>query len=98
MDQLGGTETSRDALVARCRRLLDDWATIEAEFARTNTQLQYQRWEESGPQRLLYEMLDPELDSIEPIRRKFRANRSMRDVEPSVDLKVQVLDDWGDRR
>ncbi len=98
LEQLGGSETSKDALVARCRRLLDDWASIQSEFARTNTKLQYQRWEENGPQRLLYELLDPELDSVEPIRRKFRANRSMRDVEASVDLKVQVLDDWSDRR
>jgi hypothetical protein len=28
------------------------------------------------------------------VRRKFRANRSMRDVEPNVDLGVKNLNDW----
>ena len=41
---------------------------------------------------LLYEFLDPELRVLPPRHRKFRANRSMRDVEPSVNLWVKTLD------
>jgi hypothetical protein len=54
-------------------------------------------WETAGPQRLLYDFLDPELASLPDIRRRFRANRSMRDVEASVDLYVKNLNDWGDK-
>ena len=53
--------------------------------------LQYQ--EETGiDQRLLYEFLDPELKKLPRRHRKFRANRSMRDVEPSVNLWLRTLD------
>ena len=38
---------------------------------------------------MLHEFLDPELKTMPPRHKKFRANRSMRDVEPSVNLWVQ---------
>ena len=54
--------------------------------------LQYQQ-RRSGPAKpLLYEFLDPDLKTLPPRHRKFRANRSMRDVEPSVNLWVKTLD------
>jgi hypothetical protein len=59
--------------------------------------LQYQQWEANGPQRLLYDFLDPELPGLHELRQRFRANRSMRDVENSVDLSVKNLNDWGNR-
>jgi len=83
-----------DKVLARCRSLLDDWLNIAQQFAQTNTRLQYQRWETGGAQRLLYDILDPELENLPAIRRRFRANRSMRDVEPSIDIVVKNLNDW----
>ncbi len=53
--------------------------------------LQYQR-EIGAAHALLYEFLNPELKRLPPRYKKFRANRSMRDVEPSVNLWVQTLD------
>ena len=55
------------------------------------SQLQYQS-ESGAAQRLLYEFLNPELKKLPQRHRKFRANRSMRDVEPSVNLWVKTLD------
>jgi hypothetical protein len=41
---------------------------------------------------LLYEFLNPELKNLPPRHKKFRANRSMRDVEPSVNLWLKTID------
>lgn len=85
-----------DRVLHRCTSLLDDWVNIAEEFRRTNTNLQYQV-EAANAQRLLYEFLHRDLPHITPVRRRFRANRSMRDVEPSVDLFVKNLNEWGNR-
>jgi hypothetical protein len=37
------------------------------------------------------------LPNLAPIQRRFRANRSMRDVEASVDIGVKNLRDWGNQ-
>ena len=84
-----------DGVLARCNRLLDDWLNIALTFQRNSITLQYQQ-EVGNAQRLMYEFLHPDLRTIEPVRKKFRANRSMRDVEPNVDLKIRRLNDWGD--
>jgi len=86
----------RDHVLHRCTSLLDDWVNIAQEFRQTNVALQYQVEATTG-QRLLYEFLHPELTGLPPVRRRFRANRSMRDVEPSVDLFVRNLNEWGNR-
>lgn len=83
-----------DRVLARCRSLLDDWLNIAQEFQRTNTRLQYQQYEAGGAKRLLYDYLDPELSGLTDMQRRFRANRSMRDVESPVDLQVKNLNDW----
>src|SRR5262249_32601073 len=88
----------RDTVRARCNSLLDDWLNIAEEFRQTNTSLKYQEYEDGSAARLLYDFLDPELQQLPEIRRHFRANRSMRDVEPSVDLTVKNLNDWKERR
>lgn len=89
-------ERFRQAVLHRAEALLDDWQNIAEEFKRTSTKLQYQ--EEAGDaKRLLYEFLHPALPDLTDVQRNFRANRSMRDVEPSVDLFVQNLKDWGNR-
>ena len=85
-----------DSVRNRCVRLLDDWLNIAQEFQNTNTALQYQQ-EVGGAQRLLYTFLDSEVPNLTPVQRKFRANRSMRDVEPSVDVYIKDLLDWGTR-
>lgn len=86
----------RDHVLQTCRRLLDDWVQIAGQMQSTHTRLQYQQWETAGAQRLLYDLLDPEIQALPPIRRQFRANRSMRDVEPNVELHIQNLNAWGD--
>lgn len=87
----------RDNVLQRCRSLLDDWYTIADAYRQSNTRLQYQPAEASPAKRLLYEPLNPELPNLRPEQRRFRANRSMRDVEPNVDLTIKNLNDWGNR-
>jgi hypothetical protein len=71
--------------------LLDEWARIALDLNNTGVALQYQR-EIGSAQRLLYEYLDPELKKLPSRHLKFRANRSMRDVEPSVNLWLKTMD------
>jgi superfamily II DNA/RNA helicase len=87
----------RDGVLHRSDGLLDDWLNIAEEFRRTSTLLQYQE-EVGNAKRLLFEFLDPELGQLPEVRKHFRANRSMRDVEPSVDLFVRNLNDWENKR
>jgi len=94
----GAADALQDHVLGICRSLLDDWVSIVQQFQTTNTRLQYQKYEVPGPQRLLYDFLDPELAVVHGVQGRFRANRSMRDVETSVDLVVKNLNDWGDRR
>lgn len=54
-----------------------------------NTEVQYQRYENRGPRPLLREMLETDFDSDH--QRMFRANRSLRDVEPEVNLYLRTL-------
>ncbi|HEX73509.1 MAG TPA: helicase, partial [Candidatus Hydrogenedentes bacterium] len=84
-------EALRDHVKNKVNDLLDTWEQIAADFARQGVSLQYQR-ELGAAQRLLYDFLDPDLKILHPRHRKFRANRSMRDVEPSVNLWVKTLD------
>jgi hypothetical protein len=86
----------RDMVLQRCRALLDDWFTIASQYQNDNVRLQYQV-EVGSAKRLLYDPLDPELVTLRPEQRRFRANRSMRDVEPSVDITVRNLNDWRDK-
>jgi hypothetical protein len=79
----------------RANSLLDDWFTIAQQYAATNTRLQYQPTEASPAKRLLYEFLHPDVPLLNAKQRNFRANRSMRDVEASVELDVKPLHEWG---
>lgn len=81
----------RQKVLDRCKDLLDTWSTIAKELHDTGGALQYQR-EAGNAQRLLYEFLNPELKTLPPRHKKFRANRSMRDVEPSVNLWLKTID------
>jgi hypothetical protein len=51
--------------------------------------MQYQKYELKQPRPLLREMLDKSFES--DYHRKFRANRSLRDVEPEVNLFLKEL-------
>jgi len=74
----------------RCIDLLDSWCKVaDAEKAK-NATLQYGSEVPNQPA-LLRDFLDERLSSLSDDHRKFRANRSMRDVEPSVDLFPQDL-------
>ena len=69
--------------------LLDSWHTIVDDYHKAGVAVQYQRYELRQPSPLLREMLDKEFESEH--HKKFRANRSLRDVEPVVDLFLRDL-------
>lgn len=75
----------------QCKDLFDTWSRIAKEQQDAGGSLQYQV-EVGGAQRLLYEFLNPDLARLPPHHKAFRANRSMRDVEPSVNLWLKTLD------
>lgn len=78
----------------RARDLLDDWSKLASDLSQSGVALQYQSEVGGNAARLLYEFLNPELKNL-PVQNpkmKFRANRSMRDVEPSVNLWMKKLD------
>ena len=75
----------------RAITLLDEWSKIAMDLSQTGVALQYQV-ETGAAQRLLYEFLNPELKRLPRRHRDFRANRSLRDVEPSVNLWLKTMD------
>ena len=79
----------------RARDLLDDWAKVAQDYQSIGTGLQYNPIEAGGAKQLLYDFLSPEVKNLPPDRwqMKFRANRSLRDVEPDVNLWVRTLAD-----
>ncbi|HEY3566878.1 MAG TPA: DISARM system helicase DrmA [Thermoanaerobaculia bacterium] len=72
----------------RVVELLDAWRTIFQIYHADGVALQYQRYELSQPRPLLHDMLE----KIDPgPYRKFRVQRSLRDVEPVVNLYLEDL-------
>jgi hypothetical protein len=71
--------------------LFDVWSKIAMDLNAVGVALQYQR-ELGEAQRLLYEFLNPELKRLPQRHCNFRANRSLRDVEPSVNLWLKTMD------
>jgi hypothetical protein len=69
--------------------LLDSWRRIFDDYHGAGVQMQYQKYELKQPRPLLREMLDKAFES--DIHKKFRANRSLRDVEPDVNLFLKEL-------
>ena len=61
----------------RALDLLDEWSKYAKELNDAGAALQYQV-EVGAARRLLYEFLNPELKTLPPWHKKFRANRSMR--------------------
>ena len=83
-------ETEREEALAsieqRVADLLDSWGRIVADYHANNVSVQYQKHERRQSRPLLREMLDADFESAD--HRKFRANRSLRDVEPEVNLHL----------
>ena len=72
--------------------LLDSWSTVIDDYQSAGVEVQYQRYEIPGnrrPRPLLREILDRDFETEH--HAKFRANRSMRDVEPNVNLFLKDL-------
>jgi hypothetical protein len=82
-DNAETAETERHHLKGEVKELLDAWSSIASEIGN----LQYQQ-EISGAPPLLRDFLDPELEQLSDNQKKFRAQRSLRDVEPSVNIWV----------
>ena len=86
-------ERLRQRVQERARDLLDEWSKTAFDLNQAGVSLQYQI-EVGGAQRLLYEFLSAEIKNLpsQHPKMKFRANRSMRDVEPSVNLWLKTMD------
>jgi hypothetical protein len=69
--------------------LLDSWRKVFDDYHAAGVALQYQEYELDQPRPLLRDMLDRDFESAH--HRKFRANRSLRDVEPEVNLFLKDL-------
>ena len=86
-------EAERDERLRSVRNrvvdLLDSWLKVVGDYQQAGVQVQYQKYELSQPKPLLREMLDRDFESEH--HRKFRANRSLRDVEPEVNLFLKDL-------
>lgn len=91
-------EAERQRLRQRVRErsndLLDEWSKVAHELSQVGGVLQYQSEVGGGSPPLLREFLNPEVKNLPPHhpKMKFRANRSMRDVEPSVNLWLATLE------
>lgn len=69
--------------------LLDSWRKIFDDYRAVGASMQYQKYELKQPKPLLREMLDKDFES--DLHRQFRTNRSLRDVEPEVNLFLKEL-------
>jgi hypothetical protein len=85
-------EALRQGVRDRVRNLLDVWSRIAHDYQSQGTTLQYNPAEAGAAKPLLHDFLDPELKLMHPRHKNFRANRSMRDVEPSVNLWLRTMD------
>ena len=72
---------------ARVVDLLDSWGAVADDYRQAGGGVQYQKYEQPPLPPLLREMLDTEFESES--HRQFRANRSLRDVEPEVAVSLK---------
>ena len=80
------------SVTQRVHDLLASWSQVVNYYHQHDVAVQYQKYESArgGAQPLLREILDRVFASEH--HRKFRANRSLRDVEPVVNLFLKNLD------
>jgi hypothetical protein len=80
----------------RVMDLLEEWAKVVEtnRVSQNGVVLPYNGKEVSQPLSLLQNFLDPDLATLPPKhwKMKFRANRSLRDVEASTNLWLRTLD------
>jgi hypothetical protein len=81
------------ALAAAIDAIADAWISTADDQAAGGNTFAYAR--KKSPHRLLHMPLEPDLANLAEDHRHFVAGRSMRDVEPSVALKVR--DPWGNQ-
>ena len=81
-------EERKRSVRARSLDLLDSWTRISRRLGDDGVSLKYQRHEDGEGQPLLRELLDRPADE----HRKFRVGRSLRDVEPEVQLFLKELE------
>jgi hypothetical protein len=86
------SEALRQGVRDRTKDLFDVWSQIAHDYHNLGTALQYNPAEAGAARPLLYDFLDPELKTMHLRHMQFRANRSMRDVEPSVNLWLRTMD------
>ncbi len=79
----------RRSVELRVQELLAAWQAIVADYHQANVGVKYQQYEMRQRRPLLREMLDTQFES--ELHRLFRANRSLRDVEPEVNLHLREL-------
>ena len=88
------SEEAAEAVRGRVEDLLDSWTWIFEDYRAKGVRLEYQQYEtRSSARPLLRYMLDQGFEHEH--HRKFRANRSLRDVEPEVHVYVKDLKDAG---
>jgi hypothetical protein len=78
-----------DRVLHLCRQLLDEWSVIQQDLSKQGVLLQYTN---SNPC-LIHDFLEESLPPPSHRYEKFRANRSMRTVEPTVELFAKNLDE-----
>jgi hypothetical protein len=81
---VGGSQVLSDQIDA----ILADW--MDTVDVQTTGGSSFRYRESKSPQRLLHMPLELGVDNVSPAHRRFLAGRSMRDVEPSVPLKVRA--------
>jgi len=85
----------RATVQTRADALVNDWNEAVESKREVGARLQYNARENpGGGNPLLHDFLDTDLRNLPPSdwKMKFRANRSMRDVEPNVSLWVKRLE------
>jgi hypothetical protein len=86
-------DDTKARLRQRVEGLLDSWVRVAMDDRHKGEGLAYQRYEEgqSSKRPLLRMPLDRDLAECDQHERRFTANRSMRDVEGTVDVYVTTL-------
>jgi hypothetical protein len=79
-------------LQARTKDLLDSWAKVGSQMRAVSARLVYQKYEQKQGKALLRMPLEAPDPDLGQDGAKFKAPRSLRDVEPSVNLFLRRLD------
>ena len=87
--ELDELDAARRHLRDRAVELLDAWEQVYDDYREAQVRLKYQKYEGVEGKPLLRDMLDQEFESH--AHEKFRANRSLRDVEAQVNLHLREL-------